>query len=104
MILKELIDFLESKDPTIILPLGFNNPDSYRGYYEELAFEPAENISIGEMLKCAIEALGSTYTGYKGGEYTMGEYTDVYLANWGETGESIGPVLLNLMVKSGDKP
>ena len=99
MFLMDLIKYLDTKDSNKIIPLGFNNPHSYRGYYEELAFEPAENVSIGEMLKCATDALGQTYTGYKGGEFTMCEYTEVYLANWGETGESIGVILLDFMTK-----
>lgn len=65
MKLKELIDCLEKLEPKLILPIGFNNPHSYRGYYAQLGFEPAKNISIGEMLNCARTALGSTYEGLK---------------------------------------
>lgn len=98
MILKELIEKLEKEDPKKIIPLGFDRPHSYRGYYRDLAFEPIYNISVEEMLKCAKEALGSTYSGYKGGDYTMSEYTEVWLANYGDTGETIGNVLLNYML------
>lgn len=99
MYLKELIEYLEACDPEVVVPVGFNNPHSYRGYYECLAFEPAPNVTIGSMLADARSALGQTYTGYKGGEYTMGEYTDVYLAEWGDTGDAIGTVLLDYMVR-----
>ena len=98
MTLGELIKFLKSKDRKKIVPLGFDNPHSYRGYYEELAFEPALNISVEEMLDCAKEALGNTYEGYKGGIYKMGNSTDVWLAEYGHCGESIGPILLKYML------
>ncbi len=98
MILKDLIEFLESKDPSIVVPIGFANPHSYRGYYEQLAFEPVPNVRVSEMLSSAKEALGSSYSGRKGGEYLMDEYTDVNLAFRGETGETIGHTLLGYMV------
>lgn len=98
MILQELIDFLSAYDPAIVAPVGFHSPHSYRGYYQELAFEPLENATVKEMLACAKSALGTTYEGYKGGDYTMGPYTTVYLSEYGTTGEEIGPILLKYMV------
>lgn len=98
MTLGELIERLEQAPRDQVVPLGFNNPHSYRGYYEDLAFEPAENVTVGEMLDAARSALGKTFEGYKGGDYTMHEYTDVWLASYSFTGESIGPVLLDYML------
>lgn len=97
MTLKELIDFLEERDPSIIVPVGFANPHSYRGYYERLAFEPKDHTTIGEMLAAAKSALNETFDGYKGGEYIMSEDVECYLADLGCTGESIGPILLCYM-------
>ena len=97
MFLKELIEYLEKKDPNIVVPVGFCCPHSYRGYYIELAFIPEKDTTVGAMLECAKTALGETYTGWKGGEFTMGECTDVYLAEHGELGEEIGKVLLDYM-------
>lgn len=98
MVLQELIAFLEARDPSITAPMGFGRPHSYRGFYEQLAFEPTPNVTVGQMLTAARLALGMTFTGYKGGEYEMGEYTTVNLANYGETGEEIGSILLRYMV------
>src|SRR4030043_467713 len=98
MTLGELIQFLEARDPERAVPVGFAEPDSYRGYYDELAFAPAKNVTVGSMLACARDALGRTFQGYKGGDYEMGEYTEVWLAEWGHTGEGIGPILLSFMV------
>lgn len=57
---------------------GFANPHSYRGYYDQLAFEPAYGVTIGSMLDAAKSAVGAIYYGYKGGSYRMGKWTDVY--------------------------
>ena len=100
MTLGELIAQLESVEPTRCLRLGFHRPHSYRGYYDELAFEPCADISVGEMLAAARSALGSTYQGYKGGDFTMGEYTEVWLAERGDCGETIGPILLGCLFKN----
>lgn len=98
MILQELIDFLAAHDPGIVAPVGFHSPHSYRGYYDDLAFEPLENATVKEMLACARSAVGKTFEGYKGGSYTMGLYSTVYLSEYGTTGEEIGPILLRYMV------
>jgi hypothetical protein len=98
MTLSELIKELERHDPEKRVVLGFNSPHSYRGYYDELAFEPAESVTVGEMLDSAREALGATYDGYKGGEYEMSEHTDCWLAYYGSTGETIGHNFLRLIL------
>jgi len=98
MTLRELIEFLENRDSTKVVRHGFNGPHSYRGHYDQLAFRPAENVTVREMLACAKEALGTMYTGYKGGEYIMYEYTDTWIAEWGHTGEMIGKTLLKYML------
>jgi hypothetical protein len=98
MTLGQLIAFLRGVPPETPVPLGFHGPHSYRGYYDELAFQPLENTTAGAMLAAAESALGATYQGYKGGDFTMSEWTDVWLANWGDCGEGIGPVLLRYMV------
>ena len=99
MTLSELIKFLKKHDQSTVVPLGFGSPHSYRVYYDELAFEPREDTTVGEMLDSAEQALGATYMGYKGGEFTMCEHTNVWLARYGSSGESIGITLLRYMVK-----
>lgn len=101
MTLAELIQALEAEvaqNPDKILKLGFARPHSYRGDYSSLAFQPAERVSVADILADARLALGKTYTGYKGDEYKMHDYTHTYLAKYGECGESIGPTLLKLML------
>lgn len=98
MYLDELIERLERADQTRVVPIGFANPHSYRGVYAHLAFEPARDVTVASMLACARGALGQTFTGYKGGEYEMGPYTPVILAEHGSCGEEIGPMFLSLML------
>ena len=102
--LGELIAALEREDPSQVVPVGFKNPHSYRGYYHDLAFEPALNVTVGEMLEAARSALGQTFEGYKGGEFTMTESTDVWIACYGSHGETIGPVLLSYMLGKPTPP
>lgn len=98
MTLGELIETLSKEDPELVLPRGFARPHSYRGYYEQLAFEPDEHVAVGDMLKSAREALGAVYDGYKGGHYTMTEDTQCWLAEYGCTGEELSAPTLRAML------
>lgn len=80
MTLGKLIQFLERMDPDRLMEKGFHNPHSYRGYYDQLAFEPADDVTVERMLAEAKRALGNTYTGWKGGEFTMDANTIVNVA------------------------
>lgn len=104
MTLGELITALEAADPTLVVADGFTRPHSYRGYYNELAFEPAANVTVGQMLADAQSALGATYQGWKGGDYTMDEHTDCWIAEQGSTGDTIGPLLIHLMLAAAQPP
>lgn len=78
---------------------SLSSPHSYRGYYSDLAFEPsADPVSVEQLLAAAREALGSTFQGYKGGDYTMSKATPVWLAEHGCCGREIRSIHL-----AGDK-
>lgn len=101
MTLDELIAALEKVDPATEVENGFENPHSYRGYYDELAFEPAENVTVAHMLQQARSARGATYTGWKGGEFTMDGDTPVWLADEGcTTEEPFTKAELTLMLRA----
>ena len=105
MMLEDLIAVLEAEDPKKVVPHGFEHPHSYRGYYSELAFEPATDVTVADMLEDAKSALGTTYTGWKGGDYTMTGSTDCYLSEEGRaSGETISPLLLWFMLEAGTVP
>jgi hypothetical protein len=100
--LGELITALEAADPNLVIPRGFTNPHSYRGYYDQVAFEPARNVTVASMLAAARSALGATFQGWKGGDYVMGEHTECWIAVRGNSdGELIGLSLLGYMLASG---
>lgn len=99
--LQNLINILEAEtDQDRIVGDAFGHPHSYRGYYEDLAFEVAHNRTVGQMLTDARNAIGATFTGWKGqGDFTMYDYSNVWLVEKeGETGEPLGPRLLRYML------
>ncbi|MFB8071112.1 hypothetical protein [Streptomyces californicus] len=100
MVLEDLIEMLEAADPDTVVKHGFTNPHSYRGYYHDLAFEPASNVRVGDMLEDARGALGETFEGWKGGDFTMNGYTDCWLSVEGySSGETLGPLLVTYMLE-----
>ena len=86
-----LIDWLAQQDQELIVKDGFGAPHSDRGSYAELAFAPREEAHIGDMLNYALSAVGGTFIGWKGGEFTMDRSTPVYIGEYGECGDAITP-------------
>ena len=84
--LGELVDQLREAFPdSLVANIVF--PHSYRGYYCDLAFElRGGSRTAKELLDDCLEALGSEFTGYKGGEYLMDRSTPLWVSNYGSTG------------------
>lgn len=85
-----LVKFLENADPDmpVIYDMmeGFSpsSPLSYRGYYSDLSFPPSKNpITVKELLVEARDAVGSTFDGYKGGDFTMSSSTPLWASPYG---------------------
>lgn len=92
--LGELIALLEAvEDKT--LPIVFDNGkrwplylDSWRGAYDELAIAYSKTeprISCRQFLGHLKDAVGKTFQGYKGGDFTMDKNTPLWIANCGES-------------------
>ena len=67
------------------------NLDSWRGIYSELAlgFSCEETPpTLDHFIETLKNAVGATFTGYKGGEYVMSENTPVWVANYGNSGNT----------------
>lgn len=94
MTLGHLILRLEALDPDTVVRWGFAEPHTDRGDYYDLAFDPAENVTVGSMLAYAKGAMGSSYKGYKGGVFVMGNSTSVRIGEWGMVGDGISDALL----------
>lgn len=102
MTLGQLIDVLERKDPeaSIDYAFGYFSPTrfhSWRGAYEELSLGYGHWTEIGgfsnrptvaSLLALSIEADGKTFTGYKGGEYTMDRDRRIWISNNNESCQS----------------
>ena len=86
MTLGKLIDRLSELDPQMMMS-GLNEPHSYRGYYSDLAFEACDKRPVADVLADARKCMGEIFTGYKGGEYTMGRNTPVWVSEWGHCSE-----------------
>lgn len=65
--------------------------DSWRGSYAELTLDfnsEGEPMTIIEFYKMLKDTIGKTFTGYKGGDFTMGKNTPVWVANYGHSGNT----------------
>jgi hypothetical protein len=65
--------------------------DSWRRSYAELAlnFQAEGNeLTATDFLKVLKDAVGKTFCGYKGGDYVMSRQTPVWVANYGNSGNT----------------
>lgn len=68
--------------------------DSWRGIYAELALDiqthsdKTEPLKLSEFIKLLKDADGSEFSGYKGGEFVMSKRTPVWVANYGNSGNT----------------
>lgn len=75
---------------------------SYRGHYDQAALTPARwapvlghaPISVEELTARTYDAIGRSFRGWKGGEYTMGADTPVWAA---EMGDDTGIAVLDVV-------
>ena len=73
--------------------------DSYRGYYSELAVDSGDTeVDVAYVIKHLEGAIGTTFEGYKGGEYMMSGNSDLYWADYG----SLGPVSSKVYKRYGE--
>ncbi len=98
--LGELIERLEAieteDDCSVRFDFGYFRPSelmSWRGVYAELAvgFTDKGDYKDPQLSKFITElkgAIGKTYTGYKGGDFFMSKSTPVWVANYGESGNT----------------
>jgi hypothetical protein len=73
MKLGALIALLERLPPS--MPVGLGHAHSWRGNYSQLAFAPNPEATASHALTQARRAVGRTFEGWKGGDYTMDEDT-----------------------------
>ncbi len=89
MTLGGLIEALE-KMPEDAPVANLISPQSYRGYYCDLAFEREKGMRRAiELLRDCRGSMGQVYCGYKGGDYLMGASTPVWVADYGNSGDKL---------------
>ena len=92
MRLKDLIDALAGmpQDAIVVFDTGLSPSgfESWRGRYNELTLIPdgRNTVRVAELLADARNAVGRTFQGNKGGDFTMAEYTPVWADQSGECG------------------
>jgi hypothetical protein len=97
---RKVLDLDEPAKTGTVLKRGFHHPHSYRGYYDRLGVEWTGDITIGTMIYTLRGAIGETYQGWKGGDYTMDESTEVHACKErGYTGEPVTPWMLECLVR-----
>ncbi len=82
----------KDEEKTIRYDFGYFEPNgihSYRGYYDQLALgyeikEYGEETKVSDVLKYCKNAIGKSFVGWKGGEYTMDEDTPLWVSNSGQ--------------------
>ena len=79
MELKEFKQQIEQAETGKTFDYGISEPFSWRGSYDEVAFEILEQPMTREEILANIEkAYTGTFYGHKGGEYTYEDYTEVH--------------------------
>lgn len=85
-----LLAMVKAVPPQTPIPGVSDKVNSYRGYYEDLAIEPSpEGTTAGALARVLEAALWSVFIGYKGGFYTMGEQTFVWLSRYGSVSDML---------------
>ena len=65
---------------------------SYRGFYNDLAIEYVEvypQPTVREFMRWMEEAVGTTFQGYKGGDFKMYSNSRVWVANYGQVTDTV---------------
>jgi hypothetical protein len=96
--LEPIVEKYKDKDeqsiPTVVYDFGYMRPscfDSWRGAYKELALdynEDSDAMKVTDFLEMCRQTIGKTFTGYKGGEFTMNKHTPIWIANHGDAGST----------------
>ncbi len=78
----KLIEIVKSL-PDYYLGAGISHVDSWRGSYDEPAFEIQDETTKEEMLEVISECLSRQFDGYKGGTYFYDESSTVNFDAYG---------------------
>lgn len=81
-------------EPNVVYDFEYLHPvsiGSWRGSYSELALDFSDDnieMKLSVFISILKDSVGHTFTGYKGGEFTMSRHTPVWVANYGNSGNT----------------
>ena len=102
MTLGKLIGVLEAM-PAGAEVANLNSADSYRGYYEDLAFARENGTRpAADLLRECNLAIGREFDGYKGGTYRMDSLTPLWIAPYGCCGLKLMALYEGGMIETKD--
>jgi hypothetical protein len=107
MTIIQLKNFLNRFSDDKICLYGFSSPHSYRGYYDQAAVVPTQNVTIAEMKSTLDKLLTDTFEGWKGGEYKYDEDTEIHFSHIGSSedlGEEMIAIILSVAGFTFDLP
>jgi hypothetical protein len=83
----------------IMIPFSITKPHSYRGYYEQMAFEIFYTPQpIEDAISMVRSAIGNRYDGYKGGTFLMTDETLCHFSMYGtSSGSPVSTDVLNAL-------
>lgn len=100
IVLGSLIEKLRAEGEDAFVAPALGSPHSYRGYYSELCLEiVGSSMPAAQLAEMLEQCLDATFEGYKGGDFTMNQYTDVWIGEYGTSyGDLIGPTLYEFLL------
>lgn len=79
--------FSKLENDDFVFATCFGEPMSYRGFYDEVAFEPSYNRKLSDVKSNINKAFTEQFEGYKGGEYSYDSLTTAHIASYGNYSE-----------------
>lgn len=91
MTMKQLLDVLSELVLRVyslhVVKNGFGSGSTYRGYYDQVAFEPKENVTIGSMYTAVFGMQKGSLQGKNSHDTPVTDYTLVNIAEYNDCGE-----------------
>jgi hypothetical protein len=84
----------DGSEPSVVFDFEYIHPTglrSWRGAYPELALSfqsEGDEMKLSTFIEMLKDAIGRTFEGYKGGDFTMSRHTPVWVANYGNSGRT----------------
>jgi hypothetical protein len=104
MSIKDLLERLKQLPSETTFKHGFSGSGySYRGDYYQVSFTRDTNVEVETMIDSLEGIIGQILPGYKGGEFVMHDYVDVYIVDeYDNCGTLVDDYIFNLWLELSD--